>query len=58
MCNVCVDFPQNCSSYEGPHSVECIVSARKLAGLSDEGCSHPKNLSDKDLQELQEVNIK
>jgi len=50
-------FPTGCTSYRGPHSIECLDSIWKEAMCVEEGEDYPSRLTDVDLFRFMGINI-
>ncbi|XP_078486403.1 uncharacterized protein LOC144744908 [Ciona intestinalis] len=50
-------FPDNCDTYDGPHSVECLTTIWEWKGCLGEGTKAPVNLNAGDNDALDLLNL-
>nr|XP_026693802.1 uncharacterized protein LOC113474930 [Ciona intestinalis] len=50
-------FPENCTSYFGPHSIECLISIWEEVDCKVKGYRHPNNLTTDDINSLGILNL-
>ncbi|XP_078487489.1 uncharacterized protein LOC100175212 isoform X3 [Ciona intestinalis] len=52
-----IAFPENCDSFFGPHSVECLITIWEEVDCKVEGFRHPNNLTTDDTHTLELMNL-
>ncbi|XP_078486405.1 uncharacterized protein LOC144744910 [Ciona intestinalis] len=52
-----VVYPENCDSYHGPHSIECLLTIWEEVGCKVEGYRYPGNLTIADADALKSLNL-
>ncbi|XP_078487513.1 uncharacterized protein LOC144745367 isoform X3 [Ciona intestinalis] len=50
-------YPENCDSYHGPHSIECLLTIWEEVGCKVEGYRYPGNLTIADADALKSLNL-
>jgi len=50
-------FPSDCHTFNGPHSLDCIVSSYMESVCLPDGLSHPKKLLEHELADLEDMDL-
>ncbi|XP_078486412.1 uncharacterized protein LOC144744922 [Ciona intestinalis] len=53
-----IAFPDNCTSYHGPHSIECLITIWEEVDCKVKGYRYPNNLTTADSNTLKSLNLR
>nr|XP_026695288.1 uncharacterized protein LOC108950586 isoform X2 [Ciona intestinalis] len=53
-----IDFPENCNSYNGPHSINCLITIWEEVGCKFKGLRYPGVLTNADANTLKNMNLR
>ncbi|XP_078486601.1 uncharacterized protein LOC144745010 isoform X3 [Ciona intestinalis] len=51
-------YPENCTSYHGPHSIDCLITIWKEVDCKVKGYRYPGNLTTADADALKNLNLR
>nr|XP_026691290.1 uncharacterized protein LOC113474438 [Ciona intestinalis] len=51
-------FPGNCNSFNGPHSIDCLITIWEEVGCKIKGLRYPGDLSSEDLNSLKNIDLR
>ncbi|XP_078487548.1 uncharacterized protein LOC144745388 [Ciona intestinalis] len=50
-------FPENCDSFNGPHSIDCLITIWEEVGCKVKGLRYPGDLSSEDLNIFKNLDL-
>ncbi|XP_078487569.1 uncharacterized protein LOC144745427 [Ciona intestinalis] len=50
-------YPENCDSYHGPHSIDCLITIWEEVGCEHKGYRFPNNLTIPDCESMKNSNL-
>nr|XP_026695983.1 uncharacterized protein LOC108950895 isoform X20 [Ciona intestinalis] len=53
-----IAFPDNCTSYHGPHSIDCLITIWEEVGCKVKGYRFPNNLTTAEAEDLKTLNLR
>ena len=56
--NVFSEFPEGCTSYQGPHSLRCLSVLWEQSGCIKEGYHVPTNMSHLQKERVDQMNLR